>query len=261
MTHLESQGIPVRTSVPDSNVSGASPLLEYKKYTKSMQQPLTRACRWKRKRREGRGWCRRLRHTLHVNALVSRWIQPEAGGCGCDNQWTCVHVWASSIGTGKVQTGESYLGCHIHVNTSAWSSRPTFRPQHHCRTINTHCAAPGNHQAINAFGHGSVLLVVFGVSLWLASTFNAIKTSLLVLHCHFHGYDCLVVSLCDKCEASLNWHCLTTTLSRWPIAQHIQHSLRPSSMQSTPTTLFCSACSLSLLFLLLLYVMYMHLLF
>jgi hypothetical protein len=29
---------------------------------------------------------------IHVDTLVSRWIQPEVGGCGCDNQWTCVHV-------------------------------------------------------------------------------------------------------------------------------------------------------------------------
>ncbi len=27
---------------------------------------------------------------IHVNVLVSRRIQAEAGGCGCDNQWTCV---------------------------------------------------------------------------------------------------------------------------------------------------------------------------
>ncbi len=29
---------------------------------------------------------------IHVNALVSRRNHPEAGGCGSDNQWTCVHV-------------------------------------------------------------------------------------------------------------------------------------------------------------------------
>jgi hypothetical protein len=38
-------------------------------------------------------------------------------GCGCDNQWTCVDVWSSIIGTGRVQTGERNLGCHIHVDT------------------------------------------------------------------------------------------------------------------------------------------------
>jgi hypothetical protein len=27
-----------------------------------------------------------------------------------------VYVCVSSTGTGRVQTGESYLGCHIHVN-------------------------------------------------------------------------------------------------------------------------------------------------
>ncbi len=54
---------------------------------------------------------------IHVNTLVSRRIQPEAGGCSCDNQWTCVHMWVRNIGTGKVQVGESYLACHIHVDT------------------------------------------------------------------------------------------------------------------------------------------------
>jgi hypothetical protein len=29
---------------------------------------------------------------IHVDTLVSRTSQPEAGGCDCDNQWTCVHV-------------------------------------------------------------------------------------------------------------------------------------------------------------------------
>jgi hypothetical protein len=29
---------------------------------------------------------------VHVDTLVSRRIQPEDGGCGCDNQWTCVYV-------------------------------------------------------------------------------------------------------------------------------------------------------------------------
>ncbi len=29
----------------------------------------------------------------------------------------CVYVWASSIGTERVQAGERYLGCNIHVNT------------------------------------------------------------------------------------------------------------------------------------------------
>ncbi len=28
-----------------------------------------------------------------------------------------VHVWVRSVGTERVQTGENYLGCHIHVNT------------------------------------------------------------------------------------------------------------------------------------------------
>jgi hypothetical protein len=54
---------------------------------------------------------------VHVNALVSRWIQPEDGGSGCDNQWTCVPVCASIIGTGRLETGDRYLGCHIHVDT------------------------------------------------------------------------------------------------------------------------------------------------
>ncbi len=54
---------------------------------------------------------------IHVNTLVSRRIQPEAGGSGCDNQWTCVYVWAGSMGTGRVQSDKSYLGCHIHVDT------------------------------------------------------------------------------------------------------------------------------------------------
>jgi hypothetical protein len=53
---------------------------------------------------------------VHVNALVSLWIQPEDGGSGCD-KWTCVHVCASIIGTGSLETGERYLGCHIHVDT------------------------------------------------------------------------------------------------------------------------------------------------
>jgi hypothetical protein len=46
---------------------------------------------------------------IHVDTLVSRRIQPEADGCGCDNQWTCVHVCAGSIGTERVQAGERYL--------------------------------------------------------------------------------------------------------------------------------------------------------
>jgi hypothetical protein len=54
---------------------------------------------------------------IHVNALVSRRIQPESGGWDSDNQWTCVYVWASSVGTGKDQAGESYLFCQIHVNS------------------------------------------------------------------------------------------------------------------------------------------------
>ncbi len=29
---------------------------------------------------------------IHVDTLISRTIQPEAGGCGCDNQWTCEDV-------------------------------------------------------------------------------------------------------------------------------------------------------------------------
>jgi hypothetical protein len=29
---------------------------------------------------------------IHVDTLISRTIQTEAGGCGCDNQWTCVDV-------------------------------------------------------------------------------------------------------------------------------------------------------------------------
>jgi hypothetical protein len=34
---------------------------------------------------------------VHVNTLVSRWIQPESPGC-CDNQRVCVHLWGSRIG-------------------------------------------------------------------------------------------------------------------------------------------------------------------
>ncbi len=41
--------------------------------------------------------------------------QPEAGGCGGDNQWTCVHVGSSSIRTGRVRASKNYLGCHINL--------------------------------------------------------------------------------------------------------------------------------------------------
>jgi hypothetical protein len=41
---------------------------------------------------------------IHVDTLVSRWNQSETGGSGSDNQWTCVHVWVSRIGTERVQT-------------------------------------------------------------------------------------------------------------------------------------------------------------
>ena len=45
---------------------------------------------------------------LLVDTLVSQTIQTESEGSGSDNQWTCVHVWASRIGTGRVQADESY---------------------------------------------------------------------------------------------------------------------------------------------------------
>jgi hypothetical protein len=45
----------------------------------------------------GRGGCRLtderyLGCHIHVDTLVSSRIQSEVGGCGCDNQRTCVHV-------------------------------------------------------------------------------------------------------------------------------------------------------------------------
>ena len=52
---------------------------------------------------------------IHVDTLFSWRIQPEAG-FGCDNQWTCVHVWTSNKGTGRIRSCENYLGCHIHVD-------------------------------------------------------------------------------------------------------------------------------------------------
>ena len=59
-------------------------------------------------------------------------MKPEAGDCGCNNQWTCVtdcvHVLGSIIGTGRVQTNKNYLvGCHVHVDTlvSRWIQTET----------------------------------------------------------------------------------------------------------------------------------------
>jgi hypothetical protein len=41
---------------------------------------------------------RRIDCHIHVDTLVSRRIHGEAGGWGCDNQWTCTHVWVRSVG-------------------------------------------------------------------------------------------------------------------------------------------------------------------
>ena len=50
--------------------------------------------------------------------------QSEAGVCD-HNQWTCVHVWARSMGTGRVRSCKCYLGCHIHANTLfSWWIQP-----------------------------------------------------------------------------------------------------------------------------------------
>jgi hypothetical protein len=41
---------------------------------------------------EGSVWREVSRVSIHVDTLVSRTSQSEAGGYDCDNQWTCVHV-------------------------------------------------------------------------------------------------------------------------------------------------------------------------
>ncbi len=47
----------------------------------------------------------RLSYTRrYISLVVDSGIQSETGGC-CDNQWTCVHVRVSTIGTtGRVWT-------------------------------------------------------------------------------------------------------------------------------------------------------------
>ena len=53
---------------------------------------------------------------INQGSLLSRRIQSE-DGFGLGNHWTCVDVWVSRIGTGRVRSCKRYFGCHIHVHT------------------------------------------------------------------------------------------------------------------------------------------------
>ena len=49
--------------------------------------------------------------------IISPWRIQSEPGFVFDNQWTCVYVCESNIGTGRVRGCKGYPGCHIHVDT------------------------------------------------------------------------------------------------------------------------------------------------